>query len=79
MEVKSFTRPSKTYEFHAAIGQYITYLTVLEYKKLDIELHLAIPEDVFEEVFQLPFVKFLTAKYHILLMPFSTTKKILTK
>ena len=79
VEVKSFARPSKIYEFHSAIGQYITYLAVLEYLKLEIELYLAVPEDVFEELFQLPFVNFLISKYQIQLMPFSPLKKILTK
>lgn len=79
VEVKTFNRISKTYEFHAAIGQYITYHTALEYLKIERQLYLAIPLDVYNSLFQRDFVKYLVAKYKIQLLPFHPEKKILVK
>lgn len=79
VEVKSFNKISKTYEFHSAIGQYITYHTALEYLKIKRQLFLAVPVDVYNTLFQRKFVKYLIEKYEIQLMPFHPTKKILIK
>lgn len=35
VEVKTFGQKSVTYQFHAAIGQYISYHTALEYLNID--------------------------------------------
>lgn len=79
VEVKSFARRSATYEFHSAIGQYITYRTIFEYLKLERELFLAIPLIAYEGIFQHPFITFLIEKYDIRLLPFNPDKKVLVK
>ena len=79
VEVKSFNKLSKTYEFHSAIGQYITYHTALEYLKIQRQLFLAIPIGIFETLFQKDFVKYLINKYQIQLLPFHPKKKELIK
>ncbi|MFK7946258.1 MAG: element excision factor XisH family protein [Saprospiraceae bacterium] len=77
VEVKSFNRLSSTHEFHSAIGQYITYHTALEYLGIDKKLFLAIPVITYNELFQLPFIKYLIEKYNIQLLPFHPDKKSL--
>ena len=79
VEVKTFGQKSVTYQFHAAIGQYITYHTALEYLKIDRILYLAIPDMVYNELFQYPFVKYLIEKYQIQLLPFDPEEKILIR
>jgi len=78
VEIKSFAS-AKKYEFHGAIGQYITYHTALEYLKLEYDLYLAVPIDVFNQIFKTAFAQYLTEKYKIKLMPFNPIKKILVK
>lgn len=52
IEIKCFPdRDSTTEELYIAIGQYIVYRAVLQDRQIDIPLYLAIPEDVYEEVF----------------------------
>lgn len=77
VEVKSFIKPSKTNEFHAAIGQYITYHTALEYLGIERKLYLAIPVKVYNDLFQFPFIQYLIEKYNINLLPFHPSKKLI--
>ncbi len=79
VEVKTFGQKSVTYQFHAAIGQYITYHTALEYLEIDRILYLAVPDIVYNELFQYPFVKYLIEKYQIQLLPFDPEEKTLIK
>ena len=43
VEVKSFLNPSPINDFHTALGQYETYLDVLEMKQIDRTMYLAMP------------------------------------
>ena len=43
VEVKSFLNPSPINDFHTALGQYETYLDVLEMKQIDRIMYLAMP------------------------------------
>jgi len=79
VEVKTFSSRSDTYQFHSAIGQYITYHTAIEYTKLDLQLYLAVPKAVYINLFQRPFIQYLIEKYKILLMPFDPQNKTLLK
>ena len=45
VEVKSFLNPSPINDFHTALGQYETYLDVLEMKQIDRIMYLAMPHD----------------------------------
>jgi hypothetical protein len=57
IEVKSFLGNSKMYEFHAAIGQFINYRSILEDEQPDRILYLAVPLDIYNSFFQLPFTQ----------------------
>jgi hypothetical protein len=52
IEVKSFAAISLTYEFHAAVGQFINYRLFLKQSEPDRILYLAIPFDVYDGFFQ---------------------------
>lgn len=47
VEIKSFLRESKFYDFHAALGQYMVYLAGLERTDPARRLLLAIPKDAY--------------------------------
>ncbi|MCB0519405.1 MAG: hypothetical protein H6577_27235 [Lewinellaceae bacterium] len=51
VEVKSFLSNSAFYELHEAVGQFTNYRRVLQLLKMDYEMILALPEDVFEILF----------------------------
>jgi hypothetical protein len=57
IEVKSFITDSDISEFHAALGQYLNYLQALEEKEPDRTLHLAVPQETYDDFFQLPFIQ----------------------
>jgi hypothetical protein len=52
VEVKSFASLSLTYEFHAAVGQFINYRIFLRETEPDRVLYLAIPSDVYDSFFE---------------------------
>ncbi len=56
IEVKSFTAPSATSEFHTALGQYLNYRVVLKLKEPERILYLAVSLEIYESFFsrQLP-------------------------
>jgi XisH protein len=57
VEIKNFSEPSKTHEFHSVLGQYLNDRTALEALQDDHQLLLAVPEDVFGTFFQRQFVQ----------------------
>jgi XisH protein len=56
IEIKSFTAPSATSEFHTALGQYLNYRVVLKLKEPKRLLYLAVPLEIYQSFFfrQLP-------------------------
>ncbi|NJK44677.1 MAG: fatty-acid oxidation protein subunit alpha [Pleurocapsa sp. SU_196_0] len=78
VEVKGFTEPSKTHEFHAVLGQYINYRVALHALELDHVLLLAVPEDVFETFFQRKFVQMVLRQYDVKVLVYDpTTEEII--
>jgi len=57
VEVKNFTSASKISEFHMALGQFINYRTALRIKERDRTLYLAVPLDIYQNFFALPFIE----------------------
>lgn len=57
VEIKSFIRQSPVSDFHVAIGQYENYLLALEEYDPSRTLFLAVPDTVFNDFFQRPFVQ----------------------
>jgi hypothetical protein len=50
VEVKSFVRTSIAYEFHAALGQYITYRIALQFQEPDRTVVLAMPAFAYDKL-----------------------------
>jgi hypothetical protein len=48
VEIKSFLGDSTVYEFHTALGQFISYRNILEETEPDRTLYLAVPADVYD-------------------------------
>ena len=57
IEVKTFAGLSKVYDFHLVVGQFIDYRIALRANEPDRILFVGITEDVYDEVFELPFAK----------------------
>ncbi len=57
VEIRSFVAESDISEFHTALGQYLNYAQALEEQEPDYKLYLAIPEETYNDFFQLPFVQ----------------------
>ncbi len=52
VEIKSFLGDSVTYEFHAALGQFINYRYVLEENEPDRVLYMAVPVHIYDSFFK---------------------------
>ncbi len=57
IEIKSFTSDSDISEFHRALGQYLNYAQGLEEQEPDRVLYLAVPDETYNDFFQLPFLQ----------------------
>jgi XisH protein len=55
VEIKSLSRRSLLYDFHAALGQYIDYRGILKDEGIERQLYLAIPETTFSQMQAKPF------------------------
>ncbi|NJK99664.1 MAG: fatty-acid oxidation protein subunit alpha, partial [Spirulinaceae cyanobacterium SM2_1_0] len=51
VEVKSFLQNSAVSEFHSALGQFISYRTLLDEQYPDYVLYLAVPRDIYTSFF----------------------------
>ena len=71
VEVKSFLRQSKAYEFHTAIGQYATYLFALNRQEPDRKLYLAVTDEIHTTFLANPFLQELIAHYNVHLLIFN--------
>jgi hypothetical protein len=79
VEVKSFTRPSILYEFHAALGQYLIYEDAIERQKLKWEMHLAIPITVFDYLSRQEHIVYTLNKRMIKMILFDPTQQKIIK
>lgn len=55
VEVKSFSNPSVTYDFHQAVSQYLHYRMALNYLGIERIPYLAIPESIYTNYLTQPF------------------------
>ena len=77
VEVKSFIRQSTSYEFHAALGQYMNYIVALENIEQDRQLYMAVPLDIWTTTFQKKGIKASLEKYQVKLVIYDIeTEKI---
>jgi hypothetical protein len=55
VEIKSLTKKSLLYDFHATLGQYINYRGILKDEEIDNQLYLAISQSTYEQMQLKPF------------------------
>ena len=70
VEVKSFLGPSRIYDFHLALGQFLTYRTAIEHHDPERLLSLAVPGDVYEQIFGGTMVRRIIHQYQVRLLIF---------
>jgi len=75
VEIKTFMKNSKTYEFHAALGQYCIYKSALKYLNMPQKLFLAVPHQIYTTFFQQPFFQQVLKDYNCNIISFSPDKK----
>src|SRR5439155_20466610 len=63
VEVKSFEGKSEVHDLEVALGQYLLYLPFLRAQESDRQLYLAVPVEVWENVFEEPIGQGLLAEY----------------
>ncbi len=77
VEVKSFLNPSPINDFHTALGQYVTYLDVLEMKQIDRIMYLAMPFETYTFLSTKTYFRYVITKHRIKFILFEPeTKKI---
>ena len=59
VEIKSFLGHSEMDDLEKAIGQYVVYRSVLQEREPGRELYLAVPIDIFQNIFEEPIGKLL--------------------
>ncbi len=75
VEIKSFLEQSTVYSFHGAVGQFMSYRTMLEEKDPDRRLYLAVPLDTYKSFFQQPFTRAVIQQNRIPLIVYSAVKE----
>lgn len=68
VEIKSFIGDSDISAFHTALGQYLNYCQALEEQEPDRIIYLAVPNETYQDFFQLPFIQRALKRYQIKLM-----------
>lgn len=79
IEIKSFSKASAINEFHSALGQFMTYRLALKKKEPDRVLYLAIPADVHESFFSLPFPQMAIQEYELKLLVYHPLQEVIVQ
>ena len=79
VEVKSFTGHSEMNDLEKAVGQYIVYYDVLKKTDPDRELFLAVPEEIFADLFEEPIGKLLLENQRFSLIVFNPFAEVIQK
>jgi hypothetical protein len=75
VEIKSFLEQSTVYSFHGAVGQFMSYRTMLAEKDPDRRLYLAVPLDTYKSFFQQPFTRAVIQQNRIPLIVYSAVNE----
>ena len=75
IEVKSFLGPSRMYDFHLALGQFLTYRLAIELHDPDCILYLAVPVDAYEQVFLGFMAQRIIHQYRVCLLVFDPLRE----
>ena len=76
VEVKSFIQSSLTYEFHRALGQYMSYILGLRFQDPERKLYLAIPSFAYKKIQKVEGFLLLLDEYKVKIVIFKDKKII---
>ncbi|MEY2978152.1 MAG: hypothetical protein RLZZ435_2291 [Cyanobacteriota bacterium] len=79
VEVKNFATDSEISEFHTALGQYLNYLQALEMKEPDRVLYLAVPQETYNDFFQIPFIQTSLKRHSVNLISYSPLQETIVQ
>ena len=71
VEIKSFVGHSEMRDFEQALGQYILYEDVLHQVEPDRSLYLAIPEEIYTDLFEEPLGQLIVENHRMQLIVFN--------
>ncbi|GAP95723.1 XisH family protein [Leptolyngbya sp. NIES-2104] len=77
VEIKSFVSDSEVHTFHTALGQYLNYCQALEEQEPNRILYLAVPNDTYQDFFQLAFVQRTIKRYQIKLIVYDPVQEVI--
>ncbi len=77
VEVKSFIQNSAVSEFHTALGQYISYRTLIAEQYPDYTLYLAVPRDVYTSFFASQFVQSIINSQQLKLLIYRPAQEVI--
>ena len=79
VEVKSFINPSPVNDLENALGQYILYAKILEEQQPERVIYLAIPVNVFRDIFAEPIGQLLLRTTDLRLLVFDPRKEVIVE
>ena len=79
VEVKSFINPSPVNDLENALGQYILYAKILEEQQPERVIYLAIPVNVFRDIFAEPIGQLLLRTTDLRLLVFDPRKELIVE
>ncbi len=78
VEIKSFVGRSEFYDFHTALGQFISYRSALN--KLESErLFLGVPQDTFNTLFQQSLIADILVENNVKMLVYNSTEEEIIK
>jgi len=77
IEIKSFMSLSVYYEFHTALGQFLNYREVLEEYEPERTLFLAVPDEVYQTLFQRKTIQRVLERYQVNLVVFDPKQEVI--
>ena len=75
MEIKSFINTSAITDFYTALGQFLSYKLALAGIEPDRRLYLAVPLEIYNSFFQLPFTQNAIDQYQVSLIVYEPVKE----
>jgi hypothetical protein len=77
VEVKSFVGASLITEFHAALGQFVNYRLALQTQEPERVLYLAVPVEIYDDFFQLPFTRMVVEEERVKLIVYNAEQGVI--
>ena len=77
VEVKSFLKTSMINELHGVVGQYLNYFLGLKRVEPDRTLYVALPQNVYEKLEELPLLSDLKAEIDFKLITFDIDNQVI--